>query len=214
MKRLLCCLPILLSLPIASALPTGVLQVCPEQSLVTIFVDRGAGLSRLGHQHLISIHNLQGEVQLQTPVSSSTATVRALLSAMAVDEPGLRKAAGMEGELSKKSIAKTRRNMLTKVLAVSSYPEVSINITEFKLQQGDNTQGLLNSVIGLQGQALTVDIPATIELDANRLHATGQFKINQSDFGIKPFSTLLGMIAIADELLIKFDVVASKIKCH
>ncbi len=195
-------------LPI-SAQAVEVLQVCPEQSLVTVVVDRAGGLSRFAHQHLISIHTLAGEVQLQSPLGNSTAELMVLLADMDVDKPELRKAAGLEGTLSAKAITKTRRNMLKKVLHASQYPELLISIDKFNQTDVSHTDGSFSLRIRLYGKTIVREIPAVLELVNDSLRAKGEFRIKQSAFGIKPFSAALGLISVADELIVVFDVVAA-----
>ncbi len=208
--RILRSLLVVLGLLPTPVLATDIFQLCAEQSLVTIFVDREGGFSRFGHQHLVSIHSLEGKVRLQTPISQSTAELKAAFTDMRIDIPALRKAAGMEGALSEKAIGKTRRNMLEKVLSASQYPEVKITISSM-VQQGQSERVSLNSKISLHGQTVDINIPATIEFSENMLRTKGQFRINQSNFGIKQFKALLGALAVADELLIEFDVVAARV---
>ena len=196
----------LLSTPVLSA---NTLQICPDQSLVTIFVDREGGLSSFGHQHLVSIHTLTGEIGLKSPISESTAEIKAAFTDMRIDLPALRKAAGIEGTPSEKNISKTRRNMLEKVLVASQFPEVIINITGLKQQDQEN-QVALSSGVSLHGQTFMLEIPATLEFRENLIQAKGQFRLTQSNFGIKPFKALLGLLSVADELVVNFDVVAAK----
>jgi len=67
----------------------------------------------------------------------------------------------------------------------------------------------LAAEIAVRSSVYAVKIPLTVSVADDRLHAVGQFSINQSDLGIEPFSAMMGAIRVRDQLDISFDIVAS-----
>ena len=54
----------------------------------------------------------------------------------------------------------------------------------------------------------------TVELEAwqeeeGRWRTRGAFKLRQSDYGVRPYSVLGGLLAVQDELKISFDILSS-----
>jgi hypothetical protein len=60
----------------------------------------------------------------------------------------------------------------------------------------------------VRGAQLEREVPVTARIGADSVSAQGSFKVLQSELGIKPFSIVGGAIAVADEIEIRFDVVA------
>src|SRR4051812_35268722 len=109
----------------AEALGKKVLRVNPERSLVTIDVHRGGRLARLGHDHVVASHEVQGYVALE----EGRADLYVALERLVVDEPALRAEAGFDTQPSKEAIEGTGNNMLSKVLEAERFPYALIRIT-------------------------------------------------------------------------------------
>ena len=63
----------------------------------------------------------------------------------------------------------------------------------------------------VRGAQLEREVPVTARIAADSVSAQGTFTILQSELGIKPFSIVGGAIAVADEVEIRFDIVARAI---
>jgi hypothetical protein len=55
-----------------------------------------------------------------------------------------------------------------------------------------------------------VVVPTTIVMTGERLTASGEFDILQTDFGMKPFSVVLGALEVQDRLHVRFNLEAVK----
>jgi len=62
--------------------------------------------------------------------------------------------------------------------------------------------------IELHGQSRSQWLALEAKLDGQRLSARGALVLRQSDFGLTPFSVGAGLLAVADELLVEFELVA------
>jgi len=176
------------------------LHIVPDESLLTITVRRGGALARLGHDHVVASHTLQGVVA----PAPGRAQFRFRLDEMRVDEESLRQAAGLTTTPSADAIAGTRHNMLVRVLEAERYPWVSIEAR----RTGDKQ--VFDADITLHGVTRTVQLPVRVEqaADGRRLQASGSLLLKQSDFGIVPFAILGGAMAVQDQMELAFRITA------
>jgi hypothetical protein len=176
-----------------------VFRVDPSQSLATIEVRRGGSLARLGHDHVVASHDVQGYIAPE----ARRADLYVELDRLMVDEPDLRKEAGFDTEPSAADIAGTRQNMLDKVLEVERYPYALISIKNID-HAADGTR--LNAVITLHGTTRAIAIRAKVDATADAIEVSGRFALLQSEFGMSPFSILGGAIQVADQVDVRFRV--------
>lgn len=178
-----------------------VLRIDAQASLLTITVRRGGALARLGHDHVIASRTLDGWVAPER----GQAFFQFRLDAMSVDEAVLRAQAGLETTPSNEAIAGTRHNMLVRVLDAERYPLVTVQA------RYGATPGVLDAAITLHGVTRQVAVPTTVAsaADGRSLQASGKLLLNQSDFGITPFSVLGGAMAVQDQMELAFDIRAS-----
>lgn len=184
----------------ARAAGAKVLRIDSRSSLVTIYVRRGGLLARLGHDHVVASHDVNGFVD----TSAGRADLYVPLERLAVDEPGLRSEAGFTTQPSESDIEGTRRNMQNKVLESASFPYALIRISRTIADRSN-----LNVTITLHGTTHTYEIPAQIETLADGLKISGQMNINQSAFGITPFSILGGALQVHDRVDLNFRIFAA-----
>lgn len=185
----------------AAAQGRPVYRVVAAESLLSIVVRRGGPLAKLGHDHVVSSTGVQGYADPQ----QSRADLYLLLDALVVDDPALRAQAGLDTQPSASDIAATRSNMLV-TLAVQQYPYVQVRVN-------GTAQQSLNLDITLHGVTRNFpQVPATLDMTGELLTVTGRFAINQSDFGITPFSVLGGAIRVEDRLELAFRIHAGRMR--
>jgi len=182
----------------------SVFRVDPSESLVVIEVRRAGSLARLGHDHVVASHEVVGYVARD----EGRADLYVALARLAVDEPELRKEAGFDTQPTEADIAGTRSNMLEKVLEAEKFPFALIGVTAVNARDGRTT---LAVAITLHGYTRTLQAPAEIEADAEKMSVSGRLAFNQSDFGITPYSLLGGAIAVRDGLELRFRIRARRL---
>ena len=203
---------VLLSSPafVAAALPVHVndYTVDASRSLVIIHVSRAGMASALGHDHLISSRQLSGTATYASAeLPRSQFSLQLLVNTLVVDDPVLRKQAGGKyaKAVSESARESTRRNMLSdKVLDAAAFGEINV---QGRWQSGNLTNGRLALSVSLHGVRREMNVPVQIEIDAGKLIATGKFQVRQSDFAIKPFTTLAGALAVADMIEVNYRIV-------
>src|SRR6266436_6300048 len=182
----------------------SVFRVDPRESLVVIEVRRAGSLARLGHDHVVASHEIGGYVA----PDEGRADLYVALARMQVDEAALRAEAGFDTQPSESDIEGTRANMLEKVLEAEKFPFALIRVSGAKAKERKTT---LAVAITLRGHMRTLQVPAEIEADAEKMSVAGRLAFNQSDFGITPYSLLGGAIAVKDGLELRFRIRARRL---
>ena len=107
---------------------------------------------------------------------------------------------------TEQGIKGTRHNMMSQnILNFDSYPE--INITSIRITRNSYSYiALLRFAVS--GQLNDLEMPAKVELIDNKLVITGNTIVRQTELGIKPFSILMGAIAVRNSIDIRFRLIA------
>lgn len=183
----------------AAARGETVLRVEPARSLIVVEVRRGGALGHLGHDHVVSSHDLHGYVL----PAAGRADLHFRLERLVVDAPALRAEAGIEGQPSAAAVAGTRANMLGKTLDPGRHPHVLIRAQQAPAG-GDGPQ--LALALTLNGVTRSLSVPVQLDLGPDGLEVAGRTVLRQTDFGLEPFAVLGGALRVEDALAIRFRV--------
>jgi hypothetical protein len=178
-----------------------VFRVESRESLVVIEVRRSGSLARLGHDHVVASREVVGYVA----PDEGRADLYVALARMQVDEPALRAEAGLDTQPGESDVEGTRANMLEKVLEAEKFPFALVGVSGANARRGDVP---LSVTITLHGSTRTLQVPARIDADADRMSVTGTFSFDQTDFGITPYSLLGGAIAVQNRVDLRFRIIA------
>lgn len=185
-------------------------------SRLHIHVFRAGRVAGLGHNHVLSAPRLQGFVWL--PAAALPGGAQALapsqadfflrLDELQLDDPALRASLGpgWASTLSAEAVAATRTNMLGQAgLQAQAFPWVRLRALRVV---GEAPKLALEVQIQLHGQSRSQWLAVNAQVDAAQLRLRGALVLRQSDFGLQPFSVGAGLLAVADELLLDFDLLA------
>lgn len=181
-----------------------------QASDIHILVYRAGTLARLGHNHVISSKTLRGEVWLHQEFSASGFDVTLPVATLIIDDPKTRARHGEEfaAEVAQKDIDGTRRNLMRpEVLDGEQFPEIKLVASEVS---GSIDAPSLKAQVTLKGVTRELQIPVKLEIQQDRLIASGEFDLLQTEFGIKPFSIALGALQVRDELHVAYRLVAMR----
>lgn len=180
--------------------------VLGRQSELHVIAYPAGALARLGHPHVIGGAVIDGEVILTERFHDSRLRLSIEVAALELDRPEWRAEEGFEPEMPESAIEDTRNNMLsTDQLDAESHPHILIESLGLT---GPRWQPDIEARITLAGASRELTVPVVLRLNDHELEAAGRFMIRQSDFGIEPFSAAGGRLQVADEILIRFRVVA------
>jgi len=180
-----------------------VYEVDPGSSLVVIEVRRGGALAHLGHDHVVASHDVRGYV---APVDGQ-ADLYLRLDRLVVDERELRAEAQFDTQPSDEAIAGTRANMLEK-LGAGKHPWALIGVRGVDV---DATGSRLNANITLNGITRAMRISSQITFTAEEVSVAGRVALEQTSFGIAPFSILAGALQVQDQVFVRFQIRARRI---
>jgi hypothetical protein len=180
-----------------------VFRIDPARSLVVIEARRGGSLARVGHDHVVASHDVQGYVAPEAGRSD----LYVELDRLVVDEQPLRAEAGFDTHPSREDIDGTRKNML-KVLQAERYPFALVGVTRAE-KAGDSK---MNVSLTLHGMKRDYPIPMQIDTSAEEVRVTGRLVLKQTDFGIVPLSILGGAIQVQDEVRMRFEIRARRVE--
>jgi polyisoprenoid-binding protein YceI len=139
----------------------------------------------------------RSQVQLSLPVAS-----------LNVDDPKIRATEGEEfaAEVPEEAREGTRRNLMrVEVLDPAQFPTIALQSVAVV---GTRAAPSIIMRVTIKGVSRDVVVVASVEEQKNLLLAEGEFTIQQSDFGMTPFSVGLGALQVQDKLRIRFSIKA------
>ncbi len=180
-------------------------EVDTDGSRIYVFV----GKTGLGHDHGIVGRLASGRVILDAPQNAGQLVFD--MQSLLADTPEARKALGLAGETDASTRKQTTANMLgPDVLDVAHHPTATFDIeSALRPQRPVNGAKPTVDLVGtftLHGVARKVVIPAEVGAAGRVLRLIGSFRIKQTDFGIKPYKKLGGVVGVTDELVIHGDI--------
>ncbi|MBL8267425.1 YceI family protein [Steroidobacter sp.] len=198
--------------PAPPPVPEGaaIYEIAAQDSVLHILVYRGGTFARLGHNHVMSSKAVTGRVWLRPQWAQSGFDLSFPVADLIVDDPEARRAAGSDFPLEIPASDKegTRKNMLRKeVLDAATYPRVTVKSASLS---GSIQAPQITASITIKDTTRDVIVPARIVVNGDRLTAEGEFDIQQTAFGMKPFSVALGALEVQDRLHVRFNLVAVK----
>jgi hypothetical protein len=189
---------------------TAVYRVNPEESRADIIVRRGGQFEKMGHDHVITAHGIDGHVLLaQEGATGSRADLVVELGELTVDEAAARKEYQLATEPSDRDIARTGDNMHEKVLETERWPEARVAIG---IIDQTETSARCEVTLQVKDRQHTFPIEVSLDYDDSDFRASGQFDLLQSDLGIEPFGVLGGMLSVRDRLEISFRIRATRVE--
>jgi hypothetical protein len=190
--------------PVTGSLPAAgevrVYAIDAAQSEVYWRIYRSGRMARLGHNHVISVTDLDGSVSLVDDLALADWSLSFSVAGLLVDDPELRARYGEEFESvpSENDKAGTKENMLTdRVLNGAMFPEISLSGTGVT---GSPDAASLPVSIELLGRTIEASFPAVISIDADSLSVTGEYRLTHEDLGLEPFTALGGLMAVGQDI--------------
>jgi polyisoprenoid-binding protein YceI len=190
----------------AAAEGRAVYRVEPAQSLMLMQVGRSGTMKSAGHDHVIASRDVDGYVLIDDD-SASQADLRMPLKSLIVDDTTYRERYGLEGDVSESTIEGTTRNMQDKVLQSEWYPVVEV---QARFAAAGDEPPMMSVAITLHGTTFDYLVPVQLAVEPERMTASGSMTVRHSDFGLVPFSAAGGLLKVADEVAIEFELVATR----
>lgn len=181
----------------------------PHASTVRIYVFRSGAAARLGHNHVLSAPQFAGLLYLPAgEIAKARFDMEFRLDQLAIDRPEHRSALGsaFSSVLSADQIQGTREHMLgNNSMQADRYPLVRIHSLHIS---GESPKIAAQVRVEIHGQTRDTWVPLTVETLPDHLSVSGALVIKQTDYGIQPYSILGGLLAVKDEILVEFKLLA------
>ncbi len=159
-------------------------------------------LSSFGHNPVIGINGLNGEIQFDA-VTYNNCSLRIALKTGELE---------VLDEMKKGDRKKLEQLMYGQVLDVANFPEAVYQSKKIVVEtlSKDLLLTHVSGELSFHGVTQPEGIDARVADLGDMLRIYGEFSLNQSDYGIKPVSFAGGALKLKDELKFKFVFVARK----
>ena len=160
--------------------------------------------SAFGHDPVIAIRDFTGEARCAQEGTLEGSSVKMTINAGALT---------VADNVSDKDRREIERAMNEEVLESATYPDIvfeSTDISASRLARGRYRLRIIGnlSLHGVTNRGLWVY--AKVSMADDGLRAEGEFSLQQTDYGIKPFAAAGGSIKVKNELKFAFDIAARK----
>jgi polyisoprenoid-binding protein YceI len=175
--------------------------IVAAESSLTVFVGKAGLLSALGHDHIIAAKSFGGRAMVPaSDLGQGSLEFEVEAKSLVVADQGI----------SDKERNEIQEAMHAVVLETSRFPKIgfrSVSIANLK-PSGEGQSFTLNGDLTLHGVTRRVAVPVIVTITSERLRATGEITIKQTDFGIKPYSAGLGSVKVKDAVKLSFAITA------
>jgi hypothetical protein len=181
----------------------------PAKSDIHIYVFRSGSAVRLGHNHVLSAPRFTGFFYLPSAgASNGRFDLEFRLDQLEFDNPAYRSVLGsaFSSTLTPEAIAGARQHMLGHDnMQADQYPVVRVHSLQIA---GESPKFAARVQIEMHGQQREMWIPLNVEGLPGALVISGSFVLRQTDFGVRPYSVLGGLLAVQDEVVVEFRLLA------
>lgn len=174
-------------------------------SRVYILVDK----TGFGHVHGVAGMIKEGHLELDRTTDAGYFVFD--MTSFVADASYARKYLGIEGESSASTQRQVTANMLgPDVLNAREFPTATYQIHSLEKTSQVGSQGApvyqFKGELTLHGTTRPVSFLAEVEIRGDWRRVHGRFPLRQSNFGIKPYTKILGAVGVADDLVITGDL--------
>lgn len=180
----------------------------PEASQVLVLVYRDGPMARMGHNHVIGVHQLTGEISVPKEPGDAHFWIEFPVAAMSVDDAAVRATLDddFRAPIDAGSIRGTREHMLgEKVLDALQFPKIRL---ESGPMRQDGERWLVSLVISVHGHSSAAEVPVTLERSTQQLSASGEFDLTHAQLGLTPYSIGHGALRVAQTMHVRFRLIA------
>jgi hypothetical protein len=188
-------------------------RIDAQRSVVLILIYRAGRMAALGHNHVIAVRDLSGEIILAAHGSQSSWQLDFPVAALSVDEPQLRAEQGtdFQSAVDQVAIAGTREHMLgPALLDAEHFPTIHLQ----SLQPGNDAAGgdgaelVMTTRILVRDHSAELQLPVSLQHAGDELIASGEFDLTHAQLGLTPYSVALGALRVAERMHVRFRLLA------
>lgn len=172
-------------------------------SRFTIHAYAGGVLSVVGHDPVIVVRDLVGEVRF-SPEASTPPIVRIRIRAASLV---------VQNDAADRDRREMERLMHDEVLETATYPEILYEADQGTVKTAPDGRHRVDFAgeLSLHGVTRPQRLTALVAVSTDNARATGELAFRQTDFGIKLVTFAAGTLKIRDEVKGVFDLLARKL---
>lgn len=177
----------------------------PDMSELSVLVWKRGVAAAAGHDHAVRATRFSGSLDRPDPAHVKV-DVTVETASLIPDEPALREKLRV-GPPVKESDRKTIEAHLKGPgqLDVEKFPTIHFESTQSMLDE--KGKGSIKGRLTLHGVTRDVEVPVTVTLLDGRLRGSARLRIALSDYGVQPFSALLGLLGNRDVVELVIELV-------
>lgn len=182
--------------------------VDPARSELAVRLYKGGIAAALAHNHVIRATDYFGRASYDPsdPLRGSI-LVEVRSDSLVADEAATREKYGLTKPLNDKDREKIQSTMQSAVqMDVKKYPTMKFQSTNIEKQSEDRY--IVTGDLTIHGVTRSVTFAAAVTPENDGMRGRASFKFKQSDFGITPYSAMLGAVRNEDEAVLYLDIFA------
>lgn len=185
------------------------LHLDPSTGSFRAYLYKEGLLKALGHDHVVVALDYRGIVDLWT--SSAVLHLEIDSDWLEIDKPEARAAVGLVQPIKDSDVSKILASMKgEKGLEVKRHPLIAFASTSIEPVEGEKGLWMVNGALSLHGTLRTIEFPVELSERPGGYWVSGYVRLNQSDYGIKPFSVAGGAVRVQDEVMVRFHLAAMR----
>jgi polyisoprenoid-binding protein YceI len=169
----------------------------PGDGSIKVYTKREGMAARMAHDLTLQAGRWDADVDLDGD-DISKGSVTATVDAGSLD---IVSSSGGATPLSDKDKADIRKNITQKVL-----PSGQITFRSTAIEPAGDSRVRVSGDLTIGGSTQPVTLDLTRQSGADGEHVSGRITITQSQWGIKPFSAMMGALKVADPVDIELDL--------
>lgn len=191
--------------PAAAVKRTFAIDKAKSSIVIQVFKDGAA--AALAHDHVVDVKDFAGSIVTDgADAASASVEVTAQTASFINDDAKLRKKFGLDSEISEKDRKAVEENMKSKEqLDTAGFATVKFVSTSVK--KGADGKLTLAGKLTLHGVTKDVTMPLDAKVTGDDVDGSASFRLKTSDYGIKPYSALLGAVKNKDEIVLHLNLV-------
>jgi polyisoprenoid-binding protein YceI len=174
--------------------------VDPSQSRIHITLKQEGFISRKYSTHLVVVKDYK--IKIEKPDDESRLGVEV--------EANAKTLTNQDETMSEFERKEFHHALRVVSLESEKYPTIkftSVSISDLQ-RSGNSRTFTLTGDLSMHGETKRISFPVKALFEGDKLTATGEAKLKQSEFSMKPFEKGFGLIKVGDELKVNFNLIA------
>lgn len=185
----------------------------PVRSDVRIYALRAGVGARFAHNHVLQVPHFSGLAFVpEKGLRGGSAQVAFRLADLTLDDAAMRKATGgsFAPPLSAADIAGTREHMLSEQnFQAERFPQLVISSV---IEAGEQPVASADVAITLHGETHHQRVLLKVHTGDGLLDVAGSLFLRQSDYGVKPYTVMGGLIGVDDLVGVEFSLHGAQLR--